>query len=99
MPENALHLRQMNAGLQQVGSAAVPKLMQAVQRHLGPPGDGMNPDADRGATEALAGAAHQQRTLAAGSRFLQLVMAKGQVGSETPQRHLRQRHTALTPRL
>ena len=95
MPQNALHFRQMHAGLQQIGSAAMPKLMHTVDRHLGPLRDGVNPVADRLAAETLAGAAHQQSALAAASGLLQLVVAKRQIRIQAPQHHLRQRHTAL----
>ena len=52
--EDALHLGQMNAGFQQVGRAAVPKLMQTVDRHLRAARDGVNAVADGAARETLA---------------------------------------------
>src|SRR5215471_14876340 len=74
MSENALHFRQVHAGLQQIGSAAVPKLMQTVHRYLRAARNGVNPVANRSSIETLSVAAHQQRALTAGSGLFQLVV-------------------------
>src|SRR5208282_875149 len=99
MSQDALHLGQVHARLQQIGSTAMPKLMQSVDGHLRTARDRVDPVADRTAGEALAAATYQQSALATESCFFQLVVAKWQIHFETPQHHLRQRHTALVPRL
>src|ERR1700688_1373370 len=99
MSQDALHLGQVHARLQQIGRTAMPKLMQAMDGHWRTARDRVDTVADGTARETLATAAHQQRALAAESRFFQLVVAKWQIRFETPQHHLRQWHTAFVSRL
>ena len=51
MAEDALHLGQVNARFQKVGSAAVPKLMKTVDGNLGETRDVVDAVADRTAAE------------------------------------------------
>ena len=89
MSQDALHLGEVHAGLQQIGRTAMPKLMQTMDGHLRAARDSVDAVADRTARETLAAAAHQQGALATESRFFQLVMAKRQIRFKTPQHHLR----------
>src|ERR1700687_2010023 len=88
MAQDALHLGQVHARLQQIGRTAMPKLMQTVDRHLRTARDSVDTVADRTARQTLASAAHQQGAFATQSCYFQLVVAKWQIRFETPQHHL-----------
>ena len=88
MPQNALHLGQVYARLQQIRRAAMPKLMQTMDSALRAARDRVDTIADRSACETLATAAHHQSALAAQSSLFQLVVAQWQIRFEAPQHHL-----------
>jgi hypothetical protein len=63
VPQNALHLCQVHAGLQKIRRAGMPKLMQAVDRHARATRNSVDGVADRIASKASAVACHQQCVL------------------------------------
>src|SRR5882672_9400137 len=93
--EDALHLGDVYAGLEEIRRAGVAKLMQAVDRYTGPTCDPMNRSADRLAAQSLATACDEQRTFTKSTGLLEQVVSQRQIRVETMQDHLRQRHATL----
>src|SRR5215469_15613540 len=97
MAEDALHLGQVHARLEKIGSAAVPELMKTVEGNLSAACDVVNAVADCAAAETLTVATHQQSCFTKEAELLQLVMTQRQVSFQATQHHLRQRYAAYLP--
>ena len=78
MALDVLHLGQMPARLEKIRCACMPKLVRAVDRHLGTAGDGMNAVAGSAARHTPAVAVHKQSALSAPpSMFQRVVVERG----------------------
>src|SRR5512134_120962 len=97
--KNALHIGQVDTGFQEIGSAAVAELMDAVDGDLRAPRDAVDTTADRSAAEAFTPATHQQRALPDRSRLLEHVVPLRQVCLETSIQNLGHGHAALSSAL
>ena len=73
----------MHARLQQVGSTAVPELMQAVNRDLCSQRDFVDAVTDHAGLQRAALATDQQACFVDPAGSLELVMAQGKIGFET----------------
>src|SRR6185312_4888300 len=95
MTEDPLHLGEVNAGLEQVRSAAVPELMHGDQGHASALCESVNGVANSLRSMTLAASAHQQSLLTEPPRSLQHVVSGGRVGLQAAVDQIGHRYAAL----
>src|SRR5450631_920605 len=99
VPQDALHVGQVYAWLQQVRGAAVPELMEAHERDLSTTSNAVDAVADHLTGEPLAAPVHEQRGLTQSARALQHVVPLRQIRLQTSPQDLRHRYATFAPGL